>query len=80
MTKSGLQIPCFMYVMCDDTGISLPSKPYLDTMVSGATEHHLPNDYIKYLEQMNHNGYDGIVIPPWNSTKPVIPLWLYLWN
>ena len=64
MTKSGLQIPCFMYVMCEDTGISLPSKPYLDTMVLGATEHHLPNDYIKYLEQMNHNGYDGIVIPP----------------
>ena len=63
-TKTGLQIPCFVYVMRDNKGKSLPSKPYLDTLIEGAREHGLPNEYIANLEKMDHNGYCGTVSPP----------------
>lgn len=63
-TKSGLLVPCFVYMMCENTRLSLPSKPYLDTLIVGAKEHGLPDDYIKYLENMDHNGYVGTVTPP----------------
>lgn len=64
VTKAGHAIPSYLYVMPEDTLKSLPSKPYLDTIVNGAKQHQLPSEYIAYLEQLDHNGYVGCVNPP----------------
>lgn len=34
----------------------LPSSTYLQTIIQGAIESNLPNEYISYLESMKHNG------------------------
>ena len=49
--------------MHEDAAISLPSKPYLDTLIEGAREHSLPTEYIEHLERMDHNDYTGPVTP-----------------
>jgi len=36
-----------------------PSPQYLNTLISGAQEHHLPEDYIERLTQEPDNGYQG---------------------
>lgn len=63
-TSSGSQISCYTYVMCEDSDLSLPSKPYLDTLISGAVEHRLPSEYVHSLQIISHNGYMGPVTPP----------------
>lgn len=44
------------------TGLEkLPSKVYLNVMLSGAKENNFPVDYIQKLEEMENNGYIGEV-------------------
>ncbi|XP_066942374.1 gamma-glutamylcyclotransferase-like isoform X1 [Macrobrachium rosenbergii] len=38
-----------------------PSSVYLDVIVRGAKENGLPEDYVKFLEGIEHNGYNGEV-------------------
>ncbi|XP_054278294.1 gamma-glutamylcyclotransferase-like [Macrosteles quadrilineatus] len=38
-----------------------PSKIYLDTIIEGAEESRLPDDYLKELRNIKHNGYCGPV-------------------
>ncbi|CAL4101429.1 unnamed protein product [Meganyctiphanes norvegica] len=38
-----------------------PSKVYMDVILKGARENGLPEEYIKYLESIEHNGYSGEV-------------------
>jgi len=38
-----------------------PSKVYLDVILKGANENGLPEEYIKYLQGIEHNGYSGEV-------------------
>lgn len=36
-----------------------PSPHYLNVILKGARENQLPGDYIKFLEAIAHNGYEG---------------------
>ncbi|KAL1381566.1 hypothetical protein pipiens_013370, partial [Culex pipiens pipiens] len=36
-----------------------PSKTYMDVIVRGAKETGLPEDYVRFLETVKHNGYTG---------------------
>lgn len=38
-----------------------PSAAYLNTMIQGARESELPEEYQKFLESLPHNGYNGEV-------------------
>lgn len=38
-----------------------PSTVYLNTIIQGAAESNLPEDYQKYLKTIPHNGYNGKV-------------------
>lgn len=38
----------------------LPSSTYLQTIIQGAIESNLPNEYISYLEAIKHNGNEAI--------------------
>lgn len=47
---------------CTSTGKDKqPSKVYLNVMLNGARENQLPQDYIKKLEAIEHNRYEGTV-------------------
>lgn len=46
-----------------------PSYVYLDVIIRGAKENGLPEDYIKFLEGIEHNGYKGSVEVGLNLTK-----------
>ena len=39
----------------------LPSSVYKNVIIRGAKEHDLPGEYIKYLEEIPDNGYNGEV-------------------
>lgn len=36
-----------------------PSKIYMDTLIAGAKESGIPEDYIHFLSKVLHNGYAG---------------------
>ncbi|KAG7210758.1 hypothetical protein KM043_012252 [Ampulex compressa] len=36
-----------------------PSPLYIETLLKGAHENHLPTDYVNYLKDIPHNGYEG---------------------
>ncbi|KAK7068199.1 hypothetical protein SK128_021967 [Halocaridina rubra] len=38
-----------------------PSSVYMNVILNGAKENGLPEEYIKFLENIEHNGYDGKV-------------------
>lgn len=38
-----------------------PSKIYLQVITEGAKESKLPQDYQNFLNNIPHNGYDGVV-------------------
>ncbi|KAG0717928.1 Gamma-glutamylcyclotransferase [Chionoecetes opilio] len=38
-----------------------PSYVYMDVIIRGAKENGLPKDYIRFLENIEHNGYNGSV-------------------
>lgn len=50
-TLSGEHHSCHIYEAIPQRGVFKPSKDYLKTMVRGAKEAGLPDDYIKYLEE-----------------------------
>ncbi|XP_014256600.1 gamma-glutamylcyclotransferase-like isoform X2 [Cimex lectularius] len=55
---------CRTYMLCQlppnaNIAERPPSKIYLDTIISGAKETGLPEDYIKKLESIPHNNYTG---------------------
>ncbi len=55
---SGEKLQCQAYHMCKEEKDELPSPMYLKTIVAGAREHGLPEDYIRntFLCVQN-NGY-----------------------
>lgn len=58
---SGEIIKCRTYQIIDlpeacDIEEHLPSMSYLKTMVKGALESELPEEYIRYLRNIKHNG------------------------
>ncbi len=38
-----------------------PSPQYLDVIIRGAKQNELPQEYIDWLEKIEHNGYSGEV-------------------
>ena len=62
-TAAGNPVSCYTYIMHEGFGTSLPSKPYLDTLIEGAREHDVPKFYIEHLEKLEHNEYSGPVFP-----------------
>ncbi|KAG6794618.1 gamma-glutamylcyclotransferase [Apis mellifera caucasica] len=68
-TVTGKILKCRVYQQCKnpDEHIKLhllpihrrPSPLYLETIIKGAHESHLPHDYIKFLETIPPNGYMG---------------------
>lgn len=60
---------CRVYQLCDNAAAidnicdlpenQKPSKVYLKTIILGARESKLPEDYMRFLESIPHNGYDG---------------------
>ncbi|KAJ8686345.1 hypothetical protein QAD02_022139 [Eretmocerus hayati] len=38
-----------------------PSLVYLSTMIEGAKEFKIPENYVKYLESFKNNGYNGLI-------------------
>jgi hypothetical protein len=60
-TIEGHSIKCETYQM-DDTHLKqLPSPYYKDVIVRGAHQHSLPRHYLKQLETVQHNHYNGHV-------------------
>lgn len=41
-----------------------PSPQYLETVLAGAKENHLPEDYVRRQLHVQHNGYQGKVVVP----------------
>ncbi|XP_014218192.1 gamma-glutamylcyclotransferase [Copidosoma floridanum] len=70
-TTGGKSLECRVYQQCQlpDKYVEpsllppnrQPSLIYLNTMIKGAKEFNIPNDYIKFLETFLHNGYNGEV-------------------
>uniref|UniRef100_A0A0A9YU02 gamma-glutamylcyclotransferase n=1 Tax=Lygus hesperus TaxID=30085 RepID=A0A0A9YU02_LYGHE len=68
-TLSGEVVTCRCYCLVNQPSYPevpnvpnlLPSKVYMDTVIRGAKESQLPEDYIKMLEAIPNNGYDGPV-------------------
>lgn len=66
----GKKVDCVAYQICDETrqksldahGANLiPSLRYKNVIIQGAKEHGLPEEYIKMLEGLADNGYNGDV-------------------
>ena len=55
---SGEKLQCHAYQMCKEEEDALPSPMYLKTIVTGAREHGLPEEYVRntFLSVPN-NGY-----------------------
>nr|BAN20850.1 conserved hypothetical protein [Riptortus pedestris] len=65
---SGANMTCRSYQLCSLPTYSpqlpssrYPSKIYLDTIIKGAVESKLPNDYIEKLRNIPHNNFSGPV-------------------
>ena len=58
--KDGEKLQCLAYHMCKEEKVELPSSLYLKTIVAGAREHGLPEDYIQNtFLSVKDNGYEG---------------------
>lgn len=66
----GKKVKCMAYQIRDETrqksveahGANLiPSLRYKNVIISGAKEHGLPAEYVKMLEEVPDNGYNGDV-------------------
>ena len=55
------KITCITYEKTDKSQPALPSRPYKEMMLKGATQCGLPGDYITMLETVRDNGYHGEV-------------------
>ena len=62
-STSGERIKCYLYQPTDRSSEleGLPSPQYLQVIINGAEEVGLPEEYQKQLQQLPHNGYEGIV-------------------
>ena len=60
-TEGNDELTCFTYEQRNKSQPGLPSIPYKDTIVSGALQCELPQDYIVMLQNIKDNGYHGIV-------------------
>ncbi|KOC68610.1 Gamma-glutamylcyclotransferase [Habropoda laboriosa] len=68
-TSTGKLLRCRVYQQCNKPNEHLklctlpkhrrPSPLYLETILKGAKESQLPHDYIKFLETIPHNKYQG---------------------
>ena len=56
-TESNDKLTCFTYEQKDKSQPGLPSFPYKDTIVKGASQCGLPQDYIVMLQNIKDNGY-----------------------
>jgi len=54
-------ITCITYEVTDKSQPGLPSLPYKEMIIKGATQCGLPRDYITVLETVTDNGYHGEV-------------------
>lgn len=55
-------LSCYVYILTDNIVGYLPSKSYLYTIIEGAQQSKLPNYYIDYLQQFEHNGRETFVL------------------
>ena len=60
-TIDGETVQCETYIFKNNNEPGLPSPHYKDIIVRGAKQHNLPPTYIKYLENIETNGYQGKV-------------------
>lgn len=59
-TMNNDRLTCITYEK-KNKSIGLPSIPYKETIVKGALQCGLPQDYISMLENIKDNGYHGEV-------------------
>jgi gamma-glutamylcyclotransferase len=58
--KQDEQLSCRTYILLKrGSKDRRPSPQYLDVIVRGAEEHNLPEDYVKQLQLIEHNGFPG---------------------
>lgn len=55
------KLTCLTYEKKDKSQPGLPSIPYKDTIIKGALQCGLPQDYITMLQGIKDNGYHGAV-------------------
>ncbi|XP_077272846.1 gamma-glutamylcyclotransferase [Temnothorax americanus] len=68
-TPDGTTLTCRVYQQCNNPKEHIkpenypmdrrPSPLYLNMILKGAEENHLPTDYVKFLKTIPHNGYKG---------------------
>ena len=58
-SQSGQEYECHTFQVNEPIVFGRPSPQYLRTLISGAQEHHLPDDYIDILTREPDNGYQG---------------------
>ena len=58
-SQLGQEYECHTYQVKEPIVFDDPSPQYLHTLISGAQEHHLPEDYIDKLTREPDNGYQG---------------------
>ena len=63
-SQSGKEYKCHTFQVKEPIVFGDPSPQYLHTVISGAYEHHLPEDYIAALTSLHDNGYQGEVEVP----------------
>ncbi|XP_014488440.1 PREDICTED: gamma-glutamylcyclotransferase-like [Dinoponera quadriceps] len=69
ITPNGTTLNCRVYQQCHNpteymkpADLPMDRKPsplYLETIIKGAQENNLPDDYIKFLKSIPNNGYKG---------------------
>ena len=60
VTKKGDEkFECITYARPEDVPQGAPSPQYLQTILEGARECDLPQDYVEELSKVEHNGYSG---------------------
>ncbi|XP_023316744.1 gamma-glutamylcyclotransferase-like isoform X2 [Trichogramma pretiosum] len=70
-TDAGENVDCYVYQQCvlpkeyvEPSSLPedrQPSLIYLNTMINGAKEFNIPNEYIEFLKSFKNNGYNGTV-------------------
>jgi len=60
-TPGGEELSCRSYQLLKTSQDKQPSPQYLDVVIQGALQNSLPEEYIKQLQNIHTNGYDGDV-------------------
>lgn len=70
VTPDGKNVSCRCYKLVDQPKKVIPlpqerrpSKAYIRTILIGAKESNLPSEYLKFLDEIPHNGNDGPSMP-----------------